>query len=810
MLSINTNVLNKTFLLKHSVILVTLSMYAGIAQAEVSQPRAVIELEPTVVTATKTERPISKVTAAVTVIDQAQIENMGAATLKDIFTKTPALTIQYGTFPSGSSASKSSVSIRGMGATGSLWLLDGRRLAGEVKNPYDMERLPASMIERIEIVKGPMSALYGADAIGGVINIITKQPKDGFSGQVSLTGGANLDGDGGNNVLSASVQGRAGRFFGSLYASASRAEPYSETERTNTRIGSGRHAPEDGIPPMPGFLNPKSPTGGKPFYVQADGSVKPKPLDASKLNSDIAAVKSDFNRFKSQASGNIKNHYIVPVSYREEAEVDTLGGRAEFDVTEALTVGAAFNWFQETRDGVYRGTFHPMAYMPPLGSKANPIAGYDAAGNAKGKRMGAIPAFDVPVNSHDDNERLDLSIDANYQVNEALDVTMRVYRSDYEKRNTTTMNQFKNFGFPSEAKSASNGMNANVDITAYELSSNWQASDNHLLTAGVEYRDEEREATVFSQSQGFDTRRVSYLATYLQDDVNLTEDITLTLGGRYDKYSQDAYIDSLGNQRDDSHDSKATFRAGVVKTLPNHMRVRANIAQGYRVPDIRELFIQKQTPAGMQLGANTIDPRFGKTAYELHPETTTSYELGIGMSGGTQNQVNLELNTFYNTIEDRITQVSKQASSGGSYYTFENVADAETYGAELALGYQLTDSLGATLNWTELRTKNKDTGQDLEFNPERTLAAGLNWQPTDRLNLGANAKHIGKQSYLDAGQMRKTDAYTLVNVNAGYDFGANKQTQVFAGVNNIFDEEVDKRLGSDVGTYVYAGVRQDF
>ena len=59
-----------------------------------------------------------------------------------------------------------------MGGTGTLFLIDGERLAGEVKNPYDLDRIPASMIERIEVVKGPMSTLYGADAVGGVINII--------------------------------------------------------------------------------------------------------------------------------------------------------------------------------------------------------------------------------------------------------------------------------------------------------------------------------------------------------------------------------------------------------------------------------------------------------------------------------------------------------------------------------------------------------------------------------------------------------------------------------------------------------------
>lgn len=127
-----------------------------------------------VTTATKTEKSIDGVTASILVITQEEIEKMGAESLKDIINKTAGLTVQYGTFPSASSKSKSSISIRGMSANGTLFLLDGRRLAGEVRNPYDLDRIPASSVERIEIVKGPMSSLYGADATGGIINIITK------------------------------------------------------------------------------------------------------------------------------------------------------------------------------------------------------------------------------------------------------------------------------------------------------------------------------------------------------------------------------------------------------------------------------------------------------------------------------------------------------------------------------------------------------------------------------------------------------------------------------------------------------------
>lgn len=128
-----------------------------------------------ITTATKTEKSIDGVSASVVVITKEDIEKISATTLKDVLDKVPSVNSQFGRFPHASSLSKGAISIRGVGANGTLILLDGKRLSGETESPYEMSRIPASMIERIEIVKGSMSTLYGSDAIGGVINIITKK-----------------------------------------------------------------------------------------------------------------------------------------------------------------------------------------------------------------------------------------------------------------------------------------------------------------------------------------------------------------------------------------------------------------------------------------------------------------------------------------------------------------------------------------------------------------------------------------------------------------------------------------------------------
>lgn len=773
-----------------------------------------LDLVEVISTATRTEQPIDGVAASVIVINAEDIKKTGAQTLKDIFNNTPGLIIQYGTFPASSSASKSSVSIRGVGATGSLWLLDGRRLAGEVKNPYDMDRIPASMIERIEIVKGPMSALYGADAVGGVINIITKKPKQGLQVDVSVRHGQNVDGDASQSHLNANFRGGSDKVRFSLTVSNQTTDPYTETEKTNTKVGGGRHVPSQ-VPPVPGFLNPAGPTGGNPFYLQADGSVNPMPLVPANLAADRIASQAAFDTFRASVQANVKDSYDVPVSYREESDVTTIGGRIDFDLSDRLTTGVEFNWFEEEREGTYRATFHPMGFMPPVGHKNNPVVGHNLDGTPISffqqfaKLRGKIPAFDVPVNSRDDNNRVDISTDVSYEVSDDLLIKGRLYKSDYEKRNTTTMLEFADFGYPSEEKSAASGMSANVEITALETHATWAVNDQHLVIAGAEIRDEKREATVFSPGPGFDTRSVDYKALFVQDEWDITETLLFTLGGRYDEYQQDAYVDATGSQRQGQTDSKSTFRFGLLKNLSDSLNLRVNLAQGYRVPDIRELFIQKQTPAGLQLGAQTVDPAVGKTAIDLNPETVNSFEIGLT---GHNERLTYEVVVFQNDIDDRIQQISVDSNADGQddYFTFENVSTANTRGVETRLGYRFTDRLNTSFSWAELSTENEETGKDLEFNPERVVSARVDWKAGNSLNIGSSIIYTGEQFFQSAGVDMHTSAYTLVNLNASFALDNQDTWELFGGIDNIFDEEVDKRIGSNPGTFLFAGIRGGF
>jgi len=150
------------------------------------------------------------------------------------------------------------------------------------------------------------------------------------------------------------------------------------------------------------------------------------------------------------------------------------------------------------------------------------------------------------------------------------------------------------------------------------------------------------------------------------------------------------------------------------------------------------------------------------------------------------------------------------------------VSEAETKGVEARVGYEFKSGVYTALTINEMRTENKDTGKSLEFTPERTISANIDIPLSKNFKVGALATYIGEQEYSDV-VMKKvnnkpskvkvdksTNAYTLVDLTASYNFGTKNQYKINAGVNNLFDEKVDNRLGANVGTYTFVGASMDF
>ncbi|MEZ4240288.1 MAG: TonB-dependent receptor [Myxococcota bacterium] len=123
-----------------------------------------------VVTGTRTPRRLGEAPVAVTVIDRAAIEASGSRDLAALLEQQPGIAVDRGLFGAA-------LRLRGLEPVHTLVLVDGQRVVGRKDGTLDLSRLPVDSIERVEIVEGAASALYGSDALGGVVNIVTRRAR---------------------------------------------------------------------------------------------------------------------------------------------------------------------------------------------------------------------------------------------------------------------------------------------------------------------------------------------------------------------------------------------------------------------------------------------------------------------------------------------------------------------------------------------------------------------------------------------------------------------------------------------------------
>ncbi|WP_429089776.1 siderophore amonabactin TonB-dependent receptor [Aeromonas rivipollensis] len=187
-------------------ILLSLGLLAvpGLAQAE-----SVKANETMVVTATQTKHTELSAPASVSVVTRADLDKMNVNNIGDALKHVPGVNI-VSTNPTG----RNEIKIRGMGGDYTLLLINGKRvnaretLGSAYGNDFDLSSIPMAAIERIEVIRGPVSSLYGADALGGVVNVILRQAKEKTEATVGYTHSMPTEGDGGDaNQASAYVSG---------------------------------------------------------------------------------------------------------------------------------------------------------------------------------------------------------------------------------------------------------------------------------------------------------------------------------------------------------------------------------------------------------------------------------------------------------------------------------------------------------------------------------------------------------------------------------------------------------------------------
>ena len=143
------------------------------------------EQQPIIVTATKTAQTADDTISPVIVISRENLETQTGAEIADILHHYAGIDIGR----TGGPGQQTSIFIRGANSNHTLVMIDGVNINPDIGNA-PLQNIRLDMIERIEIIKGPRSTLYGSQAIGGVINIITRQAKEGSHYEVHASGGS--------------------------------------------------------------------------------------------------------------------------------------------------------------------------------------------------------------------------------------------------------------------------------------------------------------------------------------------------------------------------------------------------------------------------------------------------------------------------------------------------------------------------------------------------------------------------------------------------------------------------------------------
>lgn len=352
------------------------------------------ELEQVVVTGSRIERPELDSAMPVSVVDMGAMERLGRTNVYDALLRETALgpgTGPYNVAPENTTDGGVGVlELRNMGANRSLTLIDGkRRVSGTQKSSsVDVNMIPSAMVERVEIITGGAAAVYGADAVTGAVNIITKREIDGT--EVTAKYGMSERGDAENSTFSLAT---GTRLFGdrgsvSIGGSYRKQEKLFQWDRDYTAkrllfvANNANTGPADGIPDRLTFtdvrnfyysyeptitVGPFSPGGTLPdasttYVLQPDGSVVNAEYDYQ-FKAEVGE-RSGGNGGNAGRALNEEDLIVGP------SEAVAFIGRFGYELTDAMDYELRVDHGRNRYDGSRR--YFRLDSRPWLGSTSAP------------------------------------------------------------------------------------------------------------------------------------------------------------------------------------------------------------------------------------------------------------------------------------------------------------------------------------------------------------------------------------------------------------------------------------------------------
>ncbi|MEE9350999.1 MAG: TonB-dependent receptor [Thiotrichaceae bacterium] len=297
--------------------------------------------------------------------------------------------------------------------------------------------------------------------------------------------------------------------------------------------------------------------------------------------------------------------------------------------------------------------------------------------------------------------------------------------------------------------------------TVVEGNINFPLGEKQFFTVGLEHRTEKLENTRLAGGEDDFTLN----SIYLQDEIDLSDDVLITLGARLDDH------EVFGNE--------VSPRASIVWKTTDKLTLKGSYGHGFRAPTIKQVSPGYSFPLGIFLITSNPD---------LKPETNDALELGANYS---TEKFSINTSLFDNKVKNLIDTRFDAFLPGGviQRWTYDNVDEARIKGAEISTKIEIGKRFSLNGSYQYLDATD-GSGQRLERRPRHTVSAGLGWEKKGwRFNL--NAEHLADQIIEQTRVLTDVPDYTLWNV--GVRKAINKHLDIAVGIENLTDVRLEDK-----------------
>lgn len=717
-----------------------------------------------VVTAAGFEQKLVDAPASISIITVEELQTRPYMTLLDAVRDLEGVDIGETRDKTG----QGTISMRGMGSDYTLILINGRRQNnhGDIyPNNFGGNQFnhipPLDSIERIEVIRGPASTLYGADAMGGVINIITKRTLDRWSGSVTAARTFEThDEYGDDTTLDLYANGPLipGLLNLSVRASRYNRDASSPVYETVTDPAGFEHVRSLGFGGGGKTVDNENVAGGLTLTFT--------PTISQTLTLDYDTSRQAYNNaIRINDAGNPE----YPVGTVDN--INSIWSAGNFCLGASGSNAAAC--------GAAGGTWS---------RRANPRVGYapqqefarDAwAVTHEGQwSFGDSRVTLSHVATNNDGRTLPFTV-----AERELLLTMIDGTGPYAGLTEAERRAIAEETFLPRPKRTLESAQYTLDA---QLTLPFQLAGDHTVVVGGQVIRGELTDGVFGIETGTPGMKQEHnmWSLFAEDTWQVTGPLAITAGVRYDDH--EIFGDHLSP------------RLYGVYSLNDQWTIKGGVSTGFKTPKTTQLY-----DGIVGFGGQGTSPMFGNP--DLQPETSVSTELAVYWDSPAGH--NFNITAFNNTFEDKIANqpcgagTSLPCASSGEYADLgygsssraTNINEVVIRGVEVAGAWRILESLCLRGNYTFTDSEQKSgaqIGRPLGNSAKHMANASLDWQATDRLNLlltGEARSDRYRGLHVITGDELYYRSYSVLNLGGSYE--VNRWLTVNARVNNLLDRD---------------------